>query len=114
MLGINDINIDEYIKELDLALSSSISKVISAQSTIVNNFQITTWEELEALVNEVIVFDGTPDEMIVYLKEFAKNIVPDLKTDPEITIKEMDIASGSVSNAVAYYMKSALDNTSNE
>lgn len=114
LLGINDINIDEYIKELDLALSSSISKVISAQSTIVNNFQITTWEELEALVNEVIIFDGTPDEMIVYLKEFAKNIVPDLKTDPEITIKEMDMASASVSNAVAYYMKSALDNTSNE
>ena len=52
--------------------------------------------------------------MIGYLKEFAKTIVPELQTEPEITIKEMDKASAAASNAVAYYMKSAIDNTAGE
>ena len=52
--------------------------------------------------------------MVEFLKGFAPTIVPELKTDPNIVIKEMDEASAKVSNAVAYYMKSALDNTSSE
>ena len=52
--------------------------------------------------------------MMEYLRNFAPTIVPELKTTPDINIKYMDDASAKASNAVAYYMKSALDNTSGE
>ena len=52
--------------------------------------------------------------MMVYLKEFAKYIVPELKSSPNIVIKEMDEASAKRTTTVAYYMKSALDSTGSE
>ena len=48
------------------------------------------------------------------IKEFAKTIVPELKSNPDIVIKEMDEAAAKVSNAVAFYRKSPLDNTGSE
>ena len=57
---------------------------------------------------------GTPEELLVYLKEFATTLVPDLKTCPEIHISYMDETVAEFSTAVAYYMKSALDNTGKE
>ena len=57
---------------------------------------------------------GTPEELIEYLKEFAKTIVPDLKTSPEIHISYMDETVAEFSTAVAYYMNSALDSYDHE
>ena len=51
-----------------------------------------------------------PEDMIPYLKDFASTIVPELDMQPDIKIKYMDNASAENSNALAYYMKSALDN----
>lgn len=113
-LGYENLDVESYVKTLDTELKSSIVKVITAQSAIVREFGITTYAELDALVKEYSIFEGTPEEMMVYLKEFAKTIVPDLQSDPDIVIKNMDLASAKVSNAVAYYMKSALDNTGSE
>lgn len=113
-LGVDEIDVEEYIAEIDEALRESVDKVIDAQQKIVQMYGISTYSELEKIVADAAIYKGTPDEMLVYLKEFAKAIVPDLKSNPEIVVKEMDEASAKVSNAVAYYMKSALDNTGAE
>ncbi|MBQ8293583.1 MAG: DUF885 family protein [Bacilli bacterium] len=114
LLGYQDLNVEEYIKEVDRALTSAVSKVVSAQNAIVSATGISTWEQLEAILAKNSILEGTPEEMVEYLKVFAKTIVPDLESEPNIVIKEMDEASAKVSNAVAYYMKSALDNTGSE
>ncbi|MDE7162130.1 MAG: DUF885 domain-containing protein [Anaeroplasmataceae bacterium] len=102
--------IEAYIKELDDAIFYASSKSSLAINAIVDKYKISTYAELYDLLEKNPIFDGTPEEMLEYLKEFAKTIVPDLDYTPNITIKEMDEASAKVSNAVAYYMKSALDN----
>lgn len=114
LLGYEELDMAKYIQEVDRALNSSVSLVISAQNAIVSGAGISTWDQLQAVVAKNSIFEGTPEEMVEYLKEFAKTIVPELKSEPNIVIKEMDEASAKVSNAVAYYMKSALDNTSSE
>jgi len=113
LLGL-DLDMDSYIKEVDSALKMSISQVVSTQQAIVKEFNISTYAELEDVLAQYPIYDATPEEMLVYLRDFAKTIVPELETTPDITVKEMDAASAKVSNAVAYYMKSALDNTKEE
>ncbi len=113
LLGL-DLDMDSYIKEVDSALKTSVGQVISTQQNIVSEFNISTYAQLEEILAQYPIYDATPEEMLVYLKDFAKTIVPELETTPDITVKEMDRASAKVSNAVAYYMKSALDNTKEE
>ena len=50
-----------------------------------------------------------PQEMMDYLKVAAKKIVPDLKSMPEITFKYMDDTAAEISNALAYYLHSPID-----
>lgn len=114
LFGIDDFNIDTYISEIDKAVNSTVSKLVSSQNAIINYYNVTSWPQFENILKNNNIYSGTPEEMLVYLKEFAKTIVPELKTNPDIVVKEMDEASAKVSNAVAYYMKSALDNTGNE
>lgn len=114
LLGLDNFNYDSYIEELEIALDSSSKKESDAIDKLVNVYGITSNGQLNRLIKECVIYNGTPDEMMVFLKDFAKTIVPELKTAPEISIKEMDEASAKVSNAVAYYMKSALDNTAGE
>ena len=108
-----DINMEEYMEELDKSLSTAIGSVISKQSAVMKQFNVN-YAGIEIVMGKNPIFDGTPDEMVGYLKEFAKSIVPELKSNPDISIKNMDPASAKVSNAVAYYMKSALDNSAGE
>jgi len=114
LLGIDNLDMTEYIRELDAAIESAVGATISAQQDIINFYNITSWNQFENVINQNVICDGTPEEMMEYLKEFAPTIVPKLQSDPNIVIKEMDEASAKVSNAVAYYMKSALDNTGSE
>ena len=114
LLGYEDLDTQAYIEELDYELKAAVRKVVSLQQNIVSTYGISTYEELEAIVNSAAITVGTPEVMMEYLKEFAKTIVPELESNPDIVIKEMDEASAKVSNAVAYYMKSALDNTGSE
>ena len=97
LLGLNDFDVEEYINEVDKALRDAVANVRKHSASKVYT-----------------IYFGTPEQMMEYLKEFAPTIVPELESSPEITIKEMDAASQKVSNAVAYYMKSALDNTGSE
>ena len=95
-------------------MAKAYDQVMATQSKIVKNYGITTYDELDEFLAKNAIFNGTPEEMMEYLKEFAPTIVPNLKSNPQILIKEMDVASAKVSNAVAYYMKSPLDNTGTE
>ncbi|MBD5131083.1 MAG: DUF885 domain-containing protein [Clostridiales bacterium] len=57
----------------------------------------------------------TPQQMLEYLREAAKNIVPDLATVPEIGFKYMDETVAGRTSALAYYVRSPIDeNNSNE
>lgn len=120
LLGYEDISVDAYIKEVDTELKNSVNKVISAQQKLIKLFNIQTYTELEQVISQYPIYlleDGsnpTPEQQLEFLKEYAKSIVPDLKSNPSIVVKKMDVASAKVSNAVAYYMKSALDNTGSE
>ena len=114
IVGYDDLDMEEYIKSIEAELNYANSRVIATQSAIVKKYNITTYAELDKIVAENSIFEGTPNEMLEYLKEFAKTIVPELKSNPDIVVKEMDLAAAKVSNAVAYYMKSALDNTGSE
>ncbi len=114
VLGMKNLSMDQYIQELDEAIEETNKRVTSALNQLLRIGKISSYEQLEKFISEHFIFEGTPEEMLEYLKEFAKTIVPDLKTTPSITIKEMDEASAKVSNAVAYYMKSALDNDKQE
>lgn len=114
LLGIEDLNIEDYIRELNTAIGNTVDDTIDSQKAIIDFYNITTWNQFEKVINDNAIFKGTPEEMVEFLKGFAPTIVPELSTDPNIVIKEMDEASAKVSNAVAYYMKSALDNTGSE
>lgn len=114
LLGVEELDMEKYIAEIDKAAETAVNSVISTQELIFTTFRITSYAGfLQALERNAIVND-TPENMVTYLKEFAKTIVPELQSNPDIKIKEMDEASAKVSNAVAYYMKSALDNTGSE
>ena len=114
LLGLNDFDINKYIAEVQSSFSKYSKLADEALSLLISRYKIQTNADLNRFLSSHSIFDGTPEEMIEYLKEFATSIVPTLENTPNITIKEMDLASAKVSNAVAYYMKSALDNDKQE
>ena len=61
-----------------------------------------------------VVESDDPLDIIEYLKEFAKTIVPDLNSTPNIDVAYMDETATENTTTVAYYMKSALDSYENE
>ncbi len=109
LLGL-EIDPTTYIKELEDTMREASMQASNALNTLIDKYGIKTQAQLDSLLSKAAIMTGTPNEMLEYLREFAKTIVPTLETTPEIVVKEMDMASAKVSNAVAYYMKSALDN----
>ena len=114
LFGFENFDILAYIKELDEAFADAAATVSRIQNQIIKLNNISSYDQLNAYLARYAIHNGTPEEMMVYLNEFAKTIVPSLQNEPNITIKNMDEASAKVSNAVAYYMKSALDNKESE
>lgn len=115
LLGMPDLDMEEYGTYLKAKLdeySVKINQVVAKVNTLPKKSYDAFFDLYDGGKSAVGIED--PNEMINYLKEFAKTIVPDLQSTPEITVKYMDDASAKVSNAVAYYMKSALDNTAQE
>ena len=102
-LGIT-ISMEDYIAFLDETLikySTAYSGVSGANSSIING-------EVKVLNSD------DPQDIIAFLKEFAKTIVPDLATTPQIDVAYMDKTVTANTTTLAYYMKSALDSTENE
>ena len=92
--------IDKYTSKLNIA-TNKLNRLSKSEMNTFNNFYN---------VGKSMVGISEPEDMIPYLKDFAKTIVPELSVQPDIRIKYMDTASAENSNALAYYMKSALDN----
>ena len=117
LLGIKNLDLDEYGTYLETKLNKYLFKI---NSTVNNLYKLANTDPqaynafMSYLNGNSLVGIKDPNEMINYLKEFAKTIVPELKSDPEISIKYMDDSVARVSNAVAYYMKSALDSDNKE
>ena len=117
LLGMPNLNMDQYGRYL----SSKINTYSSKLNGVINQYYQLAAKNKVAYNAFVALLNGSsavgiqdPNEMLVYLKEFATTIAPELETTPEITVKYMDDSVANVSNAVAYYMKSALDNYSSE
>ena len=51
----------------------------------------------------------TPEDIMLFLTEASKKIVPDLKTMPDIDFKYMDETVAGRTSTMAYYLKSPLD-----
>ena len=58
---------------------------------------------------EVMLGLTAPEAVLDYLKIAAQNIVPDLNSTPEIDFKYMDRTAGEISNVLAYYLLSPVD-----
>ena len=114
LLGIENLDLEKYINQIDKELNSTSEAYQNELRKIAISNGLSTTLEVNEFINKNVIYDGTPEEMIDYLKDFAKTIVPELSVSPEIVIKEMDEASAKVSNAVAYYTKSAIDANTKE
>ena len=113
-LGLHNLDLNKYNEYLDENIKKYNDK-LNATINRANRLNSSDYALFTRLVNgESVVGIDDPEKMVDYLKDFAKTIVPDLATSPNITIKYMDEATAESSNALAYYMKSALDNDENE
>lgn len=110
LLGLTDFDIDAYITKVANENSRTGAATMDALMKIYNKHGST----YQKVIDNTVVLDATPEEMMEYLREFAKTIVPELKSTPKIVIKEMDQATAKVSNAVAFYRKSTVDATAVE
>ena len=109
-LGIENIDMDEYIKYIDDALNYYKEK-FEETSDAISSLSSKDRGTANGYINGTKSLAGSmdPDKSLEYLKEFAKTLVPDLKSNPEIEFAYMDETLAAVSNAVAYYTKSTLD-----
>ncbi|MDE6201284.1 MAG: DUF885 domain-containing protein [Clostridiales bacterium] len=113
--GIKNANITKIYNELVVAYNDYLNKMDGAVATI-DALQTTdkaTYDEFYEYYNETKVLLGLtdPNEILEYLKTAAKDIVPDLKTQPDIGFKYMDDTVAEITNSLAYYMRTPLDLT---
>lgn len=113
-LGYSEINMTEYMEYLEKKIDSSKKGLQSTMSFVgrLSDDEYNTFVDL--VMGDKAFIEGSPEELLTFLKEFAKTMVPDLKTTPEIHISYMDSTVAEFSNAVAYYMNSPLDSYDHE
>ena len=107
-LGIYDMSIEDYIKEVDSATSKYLRSWISLSR------KLTPAQEAIADGEQNVIKNSDPAAHILFLKEFAKGFVPDLETNPSIDFAWMDDTVTENTTTVAYYMKSPLDSFDKE
>ena len=115
-LGFTNLDMEEYeafidsqLERYETAINNTMASAQKMKSSMYNLFASYV-QGSEPLVTDCT----TPEQMIAWLKEFAKTCVPDLKTQPTISFKYMNDTEAEISNTVAYYRKSALDDTTSE
>jgi len=113
--GIRNANLNDVYNELVTAYTASRE---SMQSALDSAKQLETankaaYDEFKAYYDgEKVYLDlTTPEDIIDYLKDAAKNIVPDLKVTPEIGFKYLDSTVEQISPVLAYYLRSPMDDT---
>ena len=113
--GITNANIPAVYEELVAANDEYENKrsAVLAEMDALKETEPETYAEFEEYRTETKVLLGLtdPEEILEYLKVAAKDIVPDLKTQPDIGFKYMDDTVAGISNALAYYMRTPLDLT---
>ncbi|MDE6029057.1 MAG: DUF885 domain-containing protein [Clostridiales bacterium] len=113
--GITGANLTKVYQEVVAANEDYEAKkdAVIAEIDGLKETEPETYNEFYEYYNETKVLLGLtdPDEILDYLKVAAKDIVPDLKTQPEIGFKYMDDTVAGISNALAYYMRTPLDLT---
>lgn len=113
--GITGANLTTVHNELVTACDV-YRKKFNAVVAEINALQETdpdTYNEFYEYMNETKTLLGLtdPEEILEYLKVAAKDIVPDLKTQPDIGFKYMDDTVAEITNTLAYYMRTPLDLT---
>ena len=111
--GITNANITSVFNEL-LTATETYKKKQDAVLAEIDALELTdkaTYDEFYAYYDEskALLNLTDPDEIIAYLKVAAKDIVPDLATEPDIAFKYMDDTVSEITNAVAYYMRTPID-----
>ncbi|MCR5741482.1 MAG: DUF885 domain-containing protein, partial [Gammaproteobacteria bacterium] len=111
----------EYLLRSRIGIDMEIEDYISFLDTVIKKYFVL-YSDYKAVGNSAAIQDGEvqildsnePDDIVEWLKEFAKTIVPDLASTPEIDIAYMDKTVTANTTTLAYYMKSPLDSFSNE
>lgn len=102
---------DEYMQNYKIELEQIIDNYIAIQKDVVreanSNNIISRMEEFLNGKSLVSITDN--NQMLSYLRNFAKEITYDLKENREIEISLMDETVQEITHAVAYYTKSPLD-----
>ena len=114
-IGNPDLTIDEYLLYVDKYLKSNSDRIneIVKEYRAMNASNQSKWISfIEGTTPFVNVTE--PDDMVVYLKHFAKYIVPQFENDITVNVKYMDRIQGSQTTTQAYYYSSALDEFTEE
>lgn len=113
-IGNQELSLNDYSSYIDGKMRTYVSKI----NDIIKDYRKMGASQADKWYSYIsgspIIGISDPNEMIVYLKEFAKTIVPELESDPQVLIKYMDTTAAEKSNAVAYYMRSAIDSFTDE
>ncbi len=117
-LGIDYTKVDDnYMNNYIKTLESNITKYSKNLAGAISNANRNGYygETLSYIEGDTSLTGITDvNDMIPYLKTFAKTIVKDLSDDKEIVIDQMDETVQDITTTVAYYAKSALDSTEKE
>lgn len=115
LLGYDDINIEDYIEELDEGISSYMTSI----NQVILKLQLLSNKEYENFLKYVngdlkLSNETDPSTILETLKSYASTIVPKLSSNPEIEFSYMDDAVAKITNTVAYYTKSPIDSSFKE
>ena len=110
-VGYSDLTIEEAIAYVDMKMKEANDKLdeIVAEWRTLSGTDYNDFYNAAALGQDLFT-DMTPDQMVEYFKEMAKQIVPDLGIMPEITIKTVYESLEENFSPAAYFV-SPLDET---
>lgn len=114
-IGNDELTIEEYLFYVNKYMNSNSKRIneIIKEYRAMNEKNRTKWlNYVEGITPFVNIED--PNEMVDYLKHFAKFIVPQLENDITVHVKYMDRIQGSQTTTQAYYYSSALDEFTEE
>ena len=114
ILGYSNLDVEAYIRELDAAIFNNVGEVLKIQEELIKREDITSQAQFDALLRNNSIYKGNAHNIMDYLKSFSSTLAPKLKNEPQIVIKEMSDEIAKESSSIAFYLKSALDNTGKE
>ena len=109
-IGNDDLTIDEYLLYIDKYLNKNLDKI----DEILKEYRAMNAKNQNKFISYIegtVSFVGInePEDMVNYLKHFAKFIVPEPEKDVKVNIKYMDSIQAAQTTTQAYYRCSAMD-----